>query len=107
MNVVPVALVAGAGAWVTTGAPAGRDPGTLAVGIRPEAVRLASEGVPAAVAAAEYLGADTLVETRIGNQPFVVRLSGRADAEAGQTVNLQWDPAAAHWFDLSSERRIL
>jgi sn-glycerol 3-phosphate transport system ATP-binding protein len=106
MNVIAASLVAGAGAWAMATAPAGRDPSTLALGIRPESVRLATEGAPATVAAVEYLGADTLVETRIADEPFVVRISGRATAEVGDAVRLAWDPAAAHWFDLSSERRI-
>jgi sn-glycerol 3-phosphate transport system ATP-binding protein len=115
MNVVPAALVSGGASimidgtrstFIMTGAPAGHDPATLAVGIRPEAVRLGEAGVPATVAAVEYLGADTLIETRVAGEPFVVRVSGRANAAAGETVHLAWDPAAAHWFDLSSERRI-
>ncbi|HEX8168375.1 MAG TPA: ABC transporter ATP-binding protein [Beijerinckiaceae bacterium] len=115
MNVLPAALMMGAmgrtsimtdGLSIMTGAPAGRDPATLAVGVRPEAVRLAEAGVSATVAAVEYLGADTLIETRVAGEPFVVRVSGRATAEAGDTVHLAWDPDAAHWFDLSSERRI-
>ena len=89
-----------------TGAPAGRDPATLAIGVRPETVRLGSEGVPATVAAVEYLGADTLIETRVAGEPFMVRVSGRAAAQVGETVHLAWDAAAAQWFDLSSERRI-
>ena len=115
MNVLPAALVTGCPSVmmdaarrtsVMTGAPAGRDPATLAVGVRPETVRLGSEGVPATVAAVEYLGADTLIETRVAGEPFLVRVSGRAAAQVGETVHLAWDAAAAQWFDLSSERRI-
>jgi sn-glycerol 3-phosphate transport system ATP-binding protein len=106
MNVLPAALVADAGAWAMTSAPAGRDPATVAIGVRPEAVRIADVGVTATVAAVEYLGADTLIEVRVAGEPFVVRISGRADAAPGGTVRLAWDPAAAHWFDLLSERRI-
>ncbi|MFL5056113.1 MAG: ABC transporter ATP-binding protein, partial [Microvirga sp.] len=115
MNVLPAALVTGylsimmdaaRRTLVMTGAPAGRDPATLAVGVRPETVRLGSEGVPATVAAVEYLGADTLIETRVAGEPFLVRVSGRAAAQVGETVHLAWDAAAAQWFDLSSERRI-
>src|SRR3954468_19880712 len=115
MNVLPAALVTGCPSimmdaarrtLVMTGAPAGRDPATLAVGVRPETVRLGSEGVPATVAAVEYLGADTLIETRVAGEPFLVRVAGRAVAQVGETVHLAWDAAAAQWFDLSSERRI-
>ena len=49
---------------------------------------------------------DTLIETRVAGEPFLVRVSGRAAAQVGETVHLAWDAADAQWFDLSSERRI-
>jgi sn-glycerol 3-phosphate transport system ATP-binding protein len=106
MNVIPAAAIASAGGWAMAGAPAGYPVDKLAVGVRPEAVRLANAGVPAQVVAVEYLGADTLLETRVGDAPFVVRLGGRTSAAPGDTVQLAWDGRTAHWFDLSTERRI-
>jgi sn-glycerol 3-phosphate transport system ATP-binding protein len=106
MNVVRAAELASGPQWALAGAPAGRELGGLAVGVRPEAVRLARDGVAARVVAAEYLGADTLIETRLGEEPFIVRVAGRAGFEAGSEVRLAWDPDVAHWFDLSTERRI-
>jgi sn-glycerol 3-phosphate transport system ATP-binding protein len=102
MNVIPAALVPEA----LAPSPQGRARDTLALGIRPETARLAADGVAATVAAVEYLGADTLIETRIADQPFVVRVAGRASAEANEAVHVAWDAAATHWFDLSSNRRI-
>ena len=102
MNVIPASLVPASMA----SPPGGRARDTLAIGIRPEATRIAADGVPASVAAVEYLGADTLIETRIADQSFIVRLPGRANASLGETVRVAWDPSAAHWFDLSSQRRI-
>ncbi|MDQ4062016.1 MAG: TOBE domain-containing protein, partial [Pseudomonadota bacterium] len=78
----------------------------LAVGVRPEAVRIEPAGIRAAVIAVEYLGADTLVETRIGDSPFVVRLAGRTTAKPGEDIGVVWEPEACHWFDLESGRRI-
>ena len=101
MNVVPVTLLP---ENARQRAPAGPD--RLAIGIRPEAAHLAAEGIPATVAAVEYLGADTLIETRIGEQSFIVRQSGRVNAAPGDSVHIQWDPTVAHWFDLSSQCRI-
>jgi sn-glycerol 3-phosphate transport system ATP-binding protein len=106
MNVLPAALVAGAGGWATAGAPAGRAIDTIAIGLRPEAVRIAQDGASATVTAVEYLGADTLIETRLADQPFIVRLAGRTGLTPNDTVRLSWDPDAAHWFDLATERRI-
>ncbi|HEX2553400.1 MAG TPA: ABC transporter ATP-binding protein [Microvirga sp.] len=104
MNVIPLASV-GSHPHLAR-APGGYAPERLAVGIRPELVRIEDGGVPARVAAAEFLGADTLIETRIDGHPFIVRRPGRVTAGAGETIGLTWDPAQAHWFDLSSERRI-
>jgi len=101
MNVVPAALVPG-----DLALPGNRARETLAIGIRPEAARIGENGVPATVAAVEYLGADTLIDTRIADQSFVVRVGGRAGVNVGDEVRLAWDAAAAHWFDLSSQCRI-
>ena len=86
--------------------PAGRQRDSLAVGVRPETARIDPNGVAATVAAVEYLGADTLIDTRIADRPFTVRVSGRASASAGDTLCVGWDPSTAHWFDLSSNCRI-
>jgi sn-glycerol 3-phosphate transport system ATP-binding protein len=104
MNVIPLAAVGSHPGLARP--PSGRPPERLAVGIRPELVRIAEGGVPARVVAAEFLGADTLIETRIDGHPFIVRRPGRVAAQAGETIGLAWDPAQAHWFDLESERRI-
>jgi sn-glycerol 3-phosphate transport system ATP-binding protein len=123
MNVIPAALVPDNLATP----PSGRARDTLAIGIRPEAVRLSAEGLSATVAAVEYLGADTLLDTRLAHVPekwspvfrdghaptqestdqsFIVRVGGRANASTGDTVHISWDAEAAHWFDLSSQCRI-
>jgi sn-glycerol 3-phosphate transport system ATP-binding protein len=106
MNVIPAALVAKAGGGAALKPPAGRGIEGSAVGVRPESVRIAGEGVVATVAAVEYLGADTLLDTRIGGEPFTVRIPGGVQANQGDTVHLAWDAGAAHWFDLATERRI-
>ena len=104
MNVVPALALAGRDwalpAFGTHGL------GDLSIGIRPEAVRLDPAGVPAEIVAAEYLGADTLIETRLGGASFVARTAGRIGMKAGDTVHLAWSPGDAHWFDRASERRI-
>ena len=101
MNVVPGASVAGR-PWL----PLPGDPAQLSCGVRAEAARIDPEhGVPAEIVAVEYLGADTLVETRIGGAPFVVRHSGRFDAKPGRAVRLAWAPEEAHWFNAVDGRR--
>jgi len=102
MNVIPAALVPDDMA----SPPGGHPRNALAIGIRPETARLGMDGMTATVVAIEYLGADTLIETRVADQSFIVRLPGRAKAAVGETVHVAWDSAAAHWFDLSSQCRI-
>ena len=102
MNVIPAALVPADLAQP----PGGRARDTLAIGIRPEAVRIGASGMSASVVAVEYLGADTLIDTRVADQSFIVRVGGRACVNVGDNVHLAWDAAAAHWFDLSSQCRI-
>jgi len=105
MNVISAALLSSNRELAAT-APALRDLSSMAVGIRPESVRIAAEGLPATVIAAEYLGADTQVETRIGEETLMVRVAGRLAAQTGETVHLAWAPQDAHWFDLSSQCRV-
>ncbi len=105
MNVMPAALLAGH-VSLGSGAPAGRAAATLAVGVRPESVRIAPAGLPATVVTSEYLGADTQVETRVGEDTLIVRVPGRYAGSPGDRVHLAWTPDDAHWFDVSSECRI-
>ena len=106
MNVLSPKALAGLGEIVCAGAPAGRSAEALALGVRAEAARLVPMGVPARVTAVEYLGADTLVDTRIGGDPFIVRVGGRTTVAAGEDVFVAWDATAAHWFNAASGRRI-
>jgi sn-glycerol 3-phosphate transport system ATP-binding protein len=69
------------------------------VGVRPENVRLATEGLAAAVESVEYLGADSLVAARAGGEIVVARVAGRAALRAGEQVHLAWDRQHEHRFD--------
>jgi sn-glycerol 3-phosphate transport system ATP-binding protein len=105
MNVVPLtAVLAAGGAGVLT-PPPGHDPAGLAVGIRPEMTDLGEAGIAADVVAVEYLGADTLVETRIGGHGFIVRRAGKVRTKPGEKVYITLSQSALHWFDQASERR--
>src|SRR5262249_18390668 len=106
MNVIPARVLAEAnGARVPVFPNLGPVEG-LGLGVRAEAVQILREGVRARVVAVEYLGADTLVETRLGEEPFMVRAAGRFQAAPGDILHLDWDPGATHWFELSSGRRV-
>jgi sn-glycerol 3-phosphate transport system ATP-binding protein len=106
MNVIPARALANEPEQLASAVPNLGPLDGIALGVRPEAVQIRTEGVPARVVAVEYLGADTLVETRIEDEPFMVRVAGGFQAAPGDILHLGWDAGAAHWFDLSSGRRI-
>ena len=77
------------------------------VGIRPEAIRVASEGgVPATLLTADYRGADTIVTAEIFGQQVTLRVPGRLEVRRSQAVNLDWPEEAVHVFDAKTGRRI-
>jgi sn-glycerol 3-phosphate transport system ATP-binding protein len=91
---------------ITISAPADRDTASLVLGVRPEAVRIADKGLQAQVVAAEYLGADTQIETRVQDERWMVRVPGRFSATPGQAIHLEWDARDTHWFDATSQCRV-
>jgi sn-glycerol 3-phosphate transport system ATP-binding protein len=111
MNLLPLAAAAGAGGGAVIAGSAGpavlAGPGAgLLLGVRPEHMRLAERGgVPAVVAASEYLGADTVVQCRIGTQALSLRAPGHVRMARGVDVRLTWSEDAAHLFDAETGRR--
>ncbi len=103
-------LAAGSGGAVIAGSdgPAVLAEATpdVALGVRPEDIVLTdADGLPAVVESVEYLGADTIVDCRVGEQPIVVRTGGRVRPSPGAAIRLAWEREATHWFDLSSGGR--
>jgi sn-glycerol 3-phosphate transport system ATP-binding protein len=84
--------------------------GEAALGVRPEDIRLVPSRTPGAIVArvesVEFLGADTLVATRVGAGRMVARVPGRADARQGEVVGLAWTGEAQHIFDNKTGRRV-
>ena len=72
--------------------------GTL-TGVRPEDMRIGGDGLPARVESVEYLGADSLIAVRFREQPFLVRVPGKASARTGDEVKVAWDRQHEHRFD--------
>ncbi|MDM0074039.1 ABC transporter ATP-binding protein [Variovorax sp. J2P1-59] len=74
------------------------------LGVRPEAIALDPQGIPATVQSVEYLGADLVLRCAIGSQTLLVRIAGQLHAEPGDRVGLRWAPEDAHAFDASGQR---
>ncbi|QCK84551.1 ATP-binding cassette domain-containing protein [Phreatobacter aquaticus] len=103
MNVLPVTALGEAAAHYGS---RGLELAKVSLGVRPEAVRLSDDGIHASVTAVEYLGADCLLEARIGDHAIVARIPGKFTAGAGETVRLAFDASAVHHFDSETGRRI-
>jgi sn-glycerol 3-phosphate transport system ATP-binding protein len=104
MNLLPLDGAGGvpriAGTSFTLSAPAGA---TL-LGLRPEALRAADDGLPVTVEARDYLGADTLALCRAGNTALALKLPGAAPVTPGATLHLRWDASDAHFFGTDDRR---
>ncbi len=109
MNFLPVTLTGqgdraaarlGDGATVPLpGAPGGNGPWEL--GIRPEALRVAVDGLTKATATVvERLGDRTLVYARIADGTQVIAQDvGKSEVRAGESIGLAFDTSALHLFD--------
>ena len=85
----------------------------VTLGIRPEHLEPAAEGIGVAVAhltvvVTEQLGADTLIHGHFGNDrsDLTVRLHGTVHAAAGDVLPLSVRPEHLHLFDPDSGRRL-
>ena len=76
----------------------------LTAGIRPEHIRIGTEGVPAVVTSAEYHGADTIVTAQVNGSALLIRAPGQVELAAGSQVRLGWEPGAVHIFDSDGRR---
>jgi sn-glycerol 3-phosphate transport system ATP-binding protein len=108
MNILRLAAVDG-GAGIRGAAQARLVDGpgdALLLGIRPEAIRIVERGgLPAEVVSVDYHGADTVVTTRVGEEPLMLRVSGRFPAGQRGTIRVGWDASAAHVFDSKTGTR--
>ena len=103
MNLVELEAAPGGGDQVIAGTsrPRVAEAGdrALILGLRPEEIELADDGVAGAVMHAEFLGADTLLKCRVGSQVVQVRVPRLVRIAAGESVRLRWRDEAAHLFD--------
>ncbi|MAT87381.1 MAG: ABC transporter ATP-binding protein [Aestuariivita sp.] len=78
----------------------------LTFGIRPEALALSDSGfLKGEVRNVEYLGADAMVECRVGDEFLLCRAPGRIKLKKGSSVNLAFDLGDLHVFDTGSGNR--
>lgn len=78
----------------------------VVLGVRPEHVRLETEGLPALVKVVEPTGSEIHLVAEIAGQDVTAVVRERYAAQPGETVGLRFDPAKLHLFDPKSGRRI-
>jgi sn-glycerol 3-phosphate transport system ATP-binding protein len=74
-------------------------------GVRPEDMRIGDDGLEAKVESVEYLGADSLVAARAGENALLVRVPGHARLAQGNAVRIAWHRDHEHHFDAQTGRR--
>ncbi|MBO9465249.1 ABC transporter ATP-binding protein [Tropicibacter sp. R15_0] len=79
----------------------------ITVGIRPEALVLDQNGpIRARVGQVEYLGADAMVDCRIGDETLPCRIPGQIDLTPGASIHLSVARDDLHAFDSASGQRL-
>lgn len=107
MNLLPLVARRDGAAIAGTQGPAVLPPEFAGgmLGVRPEHIRLQSDGGHAAVVeSVEYLGGDSLVVCRLGETKIAVRESGAVGLTRGDVIRLAWAGGAQHCFDASGAR---
>jgi multiple sugar transport system ATP-binding protein len=83
---------------------------TVVVGLRPEALEVATEGIPARVEVVEELGADSYVfcssDVAGGEARFTARTNARRSPERGERIALRPVAGEAHFFDPETSERL-
>jgi multiple sugar transport system ATP-binding protein len=80
--------------------------GPAIYGVRPEHLRLDSQGIPATVQVVEPTGSETQVLMRIGGQPVIGAFRERVSAKPGEILPVRPDTALVHLFDQQSGQRL-
>jgi len=79
---------------------------TVSLGIRPEHISISqNQGVAAELLMADYLGAETIITARIGNQEVLVRALGRIGVPSPVSARLIWRSEDVHVFDADTGKR--
>ncbi len=98
--------VEGAGRIAVDAASPAAEARAVTLGVRPNDLRLASQGLAARVELIEELGDSRIVDLVIGHQTVKLKTDAAVDAREGDTVHLAFAPEAAHLFDRTGGERL-
>ena len=76
--------------------------GQIAIGVRPHAVRLVDQGVPAQVAANQWLGDQSHIAAEFAGGLLVAVEHHRAPVRPGERIGVTFAPEDLHFFDVDS-----
>ena len=75
-------------------------------GIRPEHIRISEDrGIEAELISADYLGSETIVAAKIGNQSILVQAAGHIKVPAPVKARLMWQAGDVHVFKAGNGKR--
>ncbi len=81
--------------------------GRVMMGIRPEDVAIANEGIAGEVYVVEPLGRDDLIDVRIGDAHLHVLADPTLSLRLGDLVTLRFNTKKVQFFDLNTEQSLL
>jgi len=96
-------VVLGGVSFELPGDPGSRD---VVIGLRPESLDLADDGIPAEVEVVEEIGADSYVFAAADVGKLVARVETRVAPERGERIALRPRPDEAHLFDPATGARL-
>ena len=102
MNIIPLDQLVGADA---EGDAVPRAKPGWSLGIRPENIRIGDTGLPVSVVAADYMGAETILRLKHGQQILMARIGGRSMTKVGDELRITWQAGDIHLFDENGLRR--
>lgn len=98
---------AGSVSMLLSGAPAVRSGDQVMLGIRPEHLKLSSEGFPVTITVVEPTGSEVQVVGRTGGgEEIVANFRERHAFTPGETVHLTAEPGAIHLFERETGSRV-
>lgn len=87
--------------------PDGITPESHRIGVRPEDIQISeNRGINVEIETIEYLGADTMIGCRFGEQRITMTVKGKNRLHIGDHITLDWKPDHIHLFDAQSGRRL-
>jgi ABC-type sugar transport system ATPase subunit len=81
--------------------------GKTTMGIRPEDITIAEEGVASKIYIIEPLGRDHLIDVKVGDLSLQLLVDPGLALRIGDTVQLNLNMDKAHFFDPTTERSLL